>query len=461
MCGIAGIVLRGSAVTAALLQPMVERLRHRGPDGEGVFAEGPFGLVHTRLSIIDLSGGRQPIFGNGNRLAVVANGEIYNYVELQDELAKAGRVFATHSDSECILHTYALDPVNFVDRLHGMFAFALYDGERQKLVLGRDRLGIKPLFYALLPDRFVFASELKAILPLLPKPPAMDAAAFSQFLHNHCNSGEQTIFQGIRRLLPGEIIEVDAELNLHRRRYWSALHVQSRQLGFAEAEAEFEGLFEQVMKEHVRAEVPYGLFLSGGNDSAIMLAMLARFQDKPVRTLSIGFADAEMKGELDDAERIARVFSSQHTSIRLPRADFLKRIPHTVWAADDLMRDYASLPTSALSEAAAKELKVAFSGEGGDEVFGVIADTGITVWSGWQKTGWPQAPAVFAPAASGGGKRHKPRLAPNLPRFAALPASRTLRLGRKPRRTGPICNAASTRTWSPTWPIACWSRSTG
>ncbi len=370
MCGIAGIILRGSKVDAAMLKPMVERLSHRGPDGEGFFTEGPFGLAHTRLSIIDLSGGQQPILGEGNRLAVVANGEVYNYVELRDELEAAGRVFATHSDSECILQAYAVDPDNFIDRLNGMFAFALYDGNRQRLVLARDRLGIKPLFYALLPDQLVFASELKAILPLLPTPPAIDAGAFSQFLHNHCSSGEDTIFQGIRRLAPGEIVEIDAELNVKRRTYWSALHVVPRELSFAEADEEFEGLFEQVMKEHVRSDVPYGLFLSGGNDSAIMLAMLARFQTKPVRTFSIGFADAAMKDELADAERIAKVFSSQHTSIRFSRTDLIRRIPHTIWAGDELMRDYASLPTSALSEVAAKELKVVFCGEGGDEVFG-------------------------------------------------------------------------------------------
>ena len=362
--------MRGAKVDAAMLKPMVERLSHRGPDGEGFFTEGPFGLAHTRLSIIDLSGGQQPILGEGNRLAVVANGEVYNYVELRDELEAAGRVFATHSDSECILQAYAVDPDNFIDRLNGMFAFALYDGNRQRLVLARDRLGIKPLFYALLPDRLVFASELKAILPLLPTPPTINAGAFSQFLHNHCSSGEDTIFQGIRRLAPGEIVEIDAELNVKRRTYWSALHVVPRELSFAEADEEFEGLFEQVMKEHVRSDVPYGLFLSGGNDSAIMLAMLARFQTKPVRTFSIGFADAAMKDELADAERIAKVFSSQHTSIRFSRTDLIRRIPHTIWAGDELMRDYASLPTSALSEVAAKELKVVFCGEGGDEVFG-------------------------------------------------------------------------------------------
>jgi asparagine synthase (glutamine-hydrolysing) len=370
MCGIAGIVLRETKVNTTMLKPMVERICHRGPDAEGFFTEGSFGLAHTRLSIIDLNGGGQPMLCDGNRLALVANGEIYNYIELRKELEKAGCEFASHSDCECILHAYDLDPQNFVDRLHGMFAFALYDGNRQKLVLGRDRLGIKPLFYALLPDRLVFASEMKAILPLLPNPPQINAAAFSQYLNNHCTTGEETIFQGIRRLAPGEIIEIDAELNLQRRRYWSALQITPRDLTQAEAEDEFEGLFEQVIKEHVRSDVPYGLFLSGGNDSAILLAMLARHQAKPVRTFSIGFADAAMKDELDDAERIANVFASQHTSIRMSRADFLRRIPHTVWAADDLMRDYASLPTSILSEAASAELKVVFCGEGGDEVFG-------------------------------------------------------------------------------------------
>jgi asparagine synthase (glutamine-hydrolysing) len=370
MCGIAGIVLRGTKVDTAMLKPMAERISHRGPDAEGFFTEGSFGLAHTRLSIIDLSGGGQPMHSDGKRLSLVANGEIYNYIELREELETAGCVFASHSDCECILHAYDLDAQNFVDRLHGMFAFALYDGNRQKLILGRDRLGIKPLFYALLPDRLLFASEMKAILPLLPTPPAINAGAFSQFLNNHCTTGEETIFQGIRRLAPGEIIEIDAELNLQRRRYWSALQMMPRELSQAEAENEFEGLFEQVIKEHVRSDVPYGLFLSGGNDSAILLAMLARHQAKAVRTFSIGFTDAAMKDELDDAERIAGVFASQHTSIRMSSVDFLRRIPHAIWAADDLMRDYASLPTSILSEAASAELKVVFCGEGGDEVFG-------------------------------------------------------------------------------------------
>lgn len=362
-------MLRGAGATETMLEPMAQQMRHRGPDGFGFFTHEGFGLVHTRLSIIDLSGGRQPILGDDGRLAVVANGEIYNYIELRGELEQAGRRFATHSDSETILHAYAEDPIRFVERLHGMFAFALVDSQRGKLILGRDRLGIKPLFYAVLPDRVLFGSELKAILPLMPAAPAIAPEALSEFLHDHCAIGEQTIFQGIRRVAPGEIIEIDADLQVQRRTYWSALSVKPRAIGFAEAEAEFDALFEQVMREHVRSDVPYGLFLSGGNDSAILLAMLSRFQSQPVRTFSIGYRDAAMKDELDDAERIAAVFGSQHSSLRVDRSTLFRRIPHTIWAADDLMRDYASLPTSALSEAAGQELKVVFSGEGGDEVF--------------------------------------------------------------------------------------------
>ncbi|MBM4201221.1 MAG: asparagine synthase (glutamine-hydrolyzing), partial [Gammaproteobacteria bacterium] len=370
MCGIAGIVWRGQVVEQALLRPVAERLRHRGPDGEGYFTQGPFGLVHTRLSIIDLSGGHQPLVADDGRTALVANGEIYNYLELQAELQAAGRVFATQSDSETILHAYALDPSGFIDRLHGMFSFALFDGHRQRLVLARDRLGIKPLFYAQLPDRFVFASELKALLPLLPHAPAIEPVALSQFLHHQFSTGTATILSGIRRACPGEIIEIDADLVVSRRRYWSPLAVAPRDVDAATAEEEFDALFGQVMTEHIRSDVPYGLFLSGGNDSAILLAALSRLQTQPVRTFSIGYTDVDMADELDDAERMAALFGSRHTSFRLDRSAVFRRIPHTVWAADELMRDYASLPTSALSEAAGHELKVVFSGEGGDEVFG-------------------------------------------------------------------------------------------
>ena len=370
MCGIAGIVWRDRAAEPTDLGRSAALLRHRGPDGEGYFTRGPCGLVHTRLSIIDLAGGAQPLLANQGRLAVVANGEIYNYVELRRELEAEGGVFATHSDCETILHAYARDRLRFVERLHGMFAFALYDEARQRLVLARDRLGIKPLFYACLSDRFVFASELKALLPLLPNVPGIHGAALSQFLHNQFSTGRETLLSGIDRVGPGEIIEIDTELKLQARRYWTPLAIKPRELDAAAAESEFDALFGQVMQEHIRSDVPFGLFLSGGNDSAILLAALTRLQSQPVRTFSIGYTDAAMGDELEGAERMAALFGSHHTSFRLDRSAVFRRIPHMVWAADELMRDYACLPTSALSEAAGHELKVVFSGEGGDEAFG-------------------------------------------------------------------------------------------
>lgn len=370
MCGIAGLILPGSTVTREMLEPMATRLSHRGPDGTGYFTDGTFGLAHTRLSIIDLEGGQQPILARDRNMAVVANGEIYNYLELRKEFQRQGRSFATHSDSETILQAYAMDPENFVKRLNGMFAFALFDGERRKLILGRDRLGIKPLFYALLPDRLIFASEMKAILPLMPHSPEVNPSALSQYLHTRCITGEETIFSNIHRVRPGEVIEISENLGLSRRRYWTPLNVSRGIKEQAEAEEEFDTLMRQVMKEHVRSDVPLGLFLSGGNDSAIMLAMLSRIQEHPVQTFSVGYKDAKLRDELKEARKIAAEFGSQHTELRLDRQALFRRIPHHVWAADDLMRDAASIATSALSEAAGRELKVVFSGEGGDEVFG-------------------------------------------------------------------------------------------
>lgn len=371
MCGIAGVVLRNSTVDRTTLETMLDQLRHRGPDGSGIFVHEGFGLGHTRLSINDLEGGQQPLLCPEKNLAAVVNGEIYNFVELRAEMEAAGVSFATRSDSACALHAYALNPENFVQRLNGMFALAILDGRRKVLTLARDRLGVKPLYYALLHDKFIFASEIKAILPLLSGQPELEAEALSQFLHSHCTTGTETVFRGIRRLAPGEIITIDANLNMTSRRYWSALDVAGRRTrSVAALEEEFEDLFRQVMREHMRSDVPFGLFLSGGNDSAILLAMLSLYQDRPVRTFSIGFDDCAFEDELGDAESVAADFSSDHTSIRMNRADFFGRIPYSIWACDDLMRDNASLPTSFLSEAAHRELKVVFCGEGGDEVFG-------------------------------------------------------------------------------------------
>ena len=369
MCGISGIVRRDRPVAEAELRALNASLGHRGPDDAGVYVAGPVGLAQTRLSIIDLAGGHQPILSGDRQLAVVANGEVYNYLELNEELRRAGREFRTRSDSETILHAYAVHGLAFVRRLNGMFAFALHDARAGRVILARDRLGMKPLYYLELPDGIAFASELKALRPLLPGPAEVEPAALVQYLQNQFSTGERTILRGVRRVLPGEMLVIDRALTVQRERYWSALDVRPAPLSFEEACAQFDPLIERVMVEHVRSDVPYGLFLSGGVDSAVLLALLSRHQDKPVRTFSVGYRDVKMADELADAERIARHFGATHEALRISRDSLFARLPHTVWAADDLMRDYASLPTSMLAQAAARELKVVFSGEGGDEAF--------------------------------------------------------------------------------------------
>jgi len=369
MCGIAGCILRNDTPQRDALERATAQLRHRGPDDRGVHIAGQVGLAHTRLSIIDLAGGHQPICSDDGRYALVANGEVYNHIELRDALHRDGCEFRTHSDSETILHAWDRHGLDGIRRLHGMFAFALHDVGSGELILGRDRLGIKPLFYAVLPDRIVFGSEIKALLPLMPQRPAIHPEALLQFLQNQFSSGRDTIFGGIQRLLPGECLRVDRDLRIERLAYWSARHVRPRAISEAEALEELEALMPQVMREHMRSDVPFGLFLSGGVDSAMLLALLSEQMQTTLRTYSVGFADSRMRDELAPATRIAAHFKAEHTELKLGREQILGRLVHSTWASDDLMRDYASLPTSLLSERAAQDLKVVFSGEGGDESF--------------------------------------------------------------------------------------------
>ncbi|WP_456434359.1 asparagine synthase (glutamine-hydrolyzing) [Thermosulfuriphilus sp.] len=368
MCGIAGVIKLSGKVEEKDLRLMAELLRHRGPDDVGFFVEENVGLVHTRLSIIDLEGGRQPLFSSDEALVTVANGEIYNFVELRKELEDQGCRFSTRSDCETILHAYRVWGETFLEHLNGMFALALYDRRKRSLILARDRLGIKPLFYAPLADRILFASEIKALIPFLPKV-ELDPAALVQYLQAQFSSGRQTILQGVLRVLPAEQIEISADLRLRQRAYWSASEVHPRVLGFEEAREEFDYLIEIVFREHMRSDVPFGLFLSGGLDSSIVLALLTRFGAAPVRSFSVGFDNVAMESELSEAGRMAALFGARHREILLDKDQIFRALPFVVWAADDLIRDYACLPTAHLAQAAAEELKVVFTGEGGDEVF--------------------------------------------------------------------------------------------
>ncbi len=376
MCGIAGIIVANGVPDSAALAAAAHSIAHRGPDGSAQLINDNVGLVHTRLAIIDLQGGDQPLTHAQLPLHLVANGEIYNYLELTEHYRSCGQSFTSASDCELILHAYAEHAANGcveqgIASLNGMFAFALYDQPQQRVILARDRLGIKPLYYAPLADRVVFSSELKGLLALMPQRPAVRTQAIADYLQNQFNSGRETVFEGIYRVLPGEYLTLNTQtLAIQHTQYWSVMAIAPRQLEQATAIAEFEPLFEQVMTEHMRSDVPYGLFLSGGIDSSLILAALDRWQSDPIRTYSIGYSGVNMADEINQAEALAKHFNTEHVSLRVTRDDLFNRIVHSIWSTDDLMRDMATLPTSLLSERAAQDLKVVFSGEGGDEAFG-------------------------------------------------------------------------------------------
>ncbi len=368
MCGIAGVV-SASPVEATLLDDMARRLAHRGPDGQGRHVAGNVGLLHTRLAIIDLEGGAQPLYNEDRSLALVANGEIYNYRELRAELETLGHRFATHSDCETILHGYEAWGIGCLDRLQGMFAFALHDTRRGELILARDRLGIKPLYYARDSRGLAFASEIKALLPWLGKP-QVNPDGLAQFLQSNFTCAPTTLLQGVEKLPPGHVARIDPrtlQLDLHA--YWSPLQITPLDVGLDEALDRFDTLMQDVMDIHMRADVPLGLFLSGGVDSSLLAALLAQRVNEPLRTFSVGFPGSSVHNELDAAQRVAEQFHTRHSVFEVSADDMLNCLPRSVWAADDLTADYANLPVSMLAEHAGAELKVVFSGEGGDEVF--------------------------------------------------------------------------------------------
>ncbi|MEW5755406.1 MAG: asparagine synthase (glutamine-hydrolyzing) [Pseudomonadota bacterium] len=390
MCGIAGMFLKHEAADGARLRAAAAALAHRGPDGQGMFLEGGVGMAHTRLSIIDLAHGGQPLYSHDDQLVLVANGEIYNYVELRRQLEGAGHVFATHSDCETALYAYRQWGEGFVDALYGMFALALYDRSKEQLLLVRDRLGIKPLFIQSDAQGVYFGSELKALFALRAQRPQIDPTGLVQYLQNNFTSRATTLVAGIERVLPGEAVLIGRAGIIKRWQYWTPNEIAPFSGSEAEAMEQFEQLMREVMRIHLRSDVPIGLFLSGGVDSAALLALLHQQCDAPVRTYSVGFPDSSVANELAAAERIAKQFNARHTVLELDQAALLHALPYSVWAADDLMGDYANLPVALLAQRAARDLKVVFSGEGGDEVFAGYARYRAPRLKRWLKQlAWP------------------------------------------------------------------------
>ncbi|MFZ4791045.1 MAG: asparagine synthase (glutamine-hydrolyzing) [Candidatus Competibacteraceae bacterium] len=369
MCGIAGVFLKERTPERSILLDTFAVLRHRGPDDNGLHLSAQIGLAFTRLAIIDLDHGQQPLYSRDQSLCLIGNGEIYNYIELREQLVGKGYPFATQSDFEPLLCAYQEYGLDFLDRLEGMFAFALYDQRRNQLLLVRDRLGIKPLFISQTADGLYFGSELKALFALQRKRPSVNPVGLAQYLQSGFAATDATLCNGIERLLPGEAMLIESDGRSRRWRYWSPQTIQSVAIRFEEAAEQFTALMTDVMRKHLRSDLPFGLFLSGGIDSSILLALTKIAGAEPLRSYSIGFPGSDVFNELSDAQRIARHFGVEHVMLELDEQAIFERLPQMVWAADELIDDYAGLALSYLAERAAVDVKLVFAGDGGDEAF--------------------------------------------------------------------------------------------
>ena len=403
MCGIAGVVSKPHLVERRWLDSMREWLAHRGPDDSGIHVADGVGFAQTRLSVIGVDNGHQPIYCDDGALCLIANCEIYNHVELRLALERAGYRFRTDSDAEAILHAYRRYGVDCVKHLNGMFAFALHDRTRGEVMLARDRFGIKPLYLCEGADGVRFASEIKALLRARSTAPEVSPRALAGFLQANFTTGTETLVKGIERVMPGEAVTVRDGRVSRRWRYWTVWEVRPQKWQYRDAVSYFDSLANTVVTEHLRSDVPVGLFLSGGMDSSLLLALMSRLGDKPAVALSARLG-GNARDETVFARQTAKYFGVEHHIVELDARALLERLPLAVWSADDLTADYANLPTLALAEAAGESLKVVLTGEGGDEVFAGYGRYRVRGPKRWRDrlrapfTGGFRAQGLFAPA---------------------------------------------------------------
>jgi asparagine synthase (glutamine-hydrolysing) len=379
MCGIAGLMtIDGKLPDRTLLDSLAVSVAHRGPDGQGRFITEGLGLIQTRLAIIDLERGDQPFFVNqpsgvgestNKRAVLVANGEIYNYVELRAAMRDVA--FATESDCEVPLHLYLRHGLAYADQLRGMYAIAIYDSARRRLVLSRDPFGIKPLYYAETASGFAFASEPRALVTAGIVSPVVIPVVRDEMLQLQFTTGMQTIFDGIQRVLPGETLAIEGG-RIVERRFVAAL--PSGGTDDTDKEQALISLDKALMDSvnvHQRSDVPYAMFLSGGIDSSALLAMMHRLNPRPICAFTAGFPGTRVHDERGHAKAVAAAVGADYHEVQVTEADFWKRLPLVAGAMDDPAADYAALPTFLLAERARAEgYKVVLTGEGGDELFG-------------------------------------------------------------------------------------------
>lgn len=374
MCGIAGILYRepNRPVDPAALRAMAAAIAHRGPDAEGFFSQPGIGLAHRRLSIIDLKGGHQPLGNEDGSVQVVFNGEIYNFPALRRDLKARGHAFRTNSDTEVLVHLYEEHGDRLVEKLRGMFAFALWDSRRRRLLLARDRVGQKPLYVYRDHEKLLFGSEAKALLAHGDVEREVDPAALDAYLAFGVVPGSQAIFRRMEKLLPGHVLTVSADtLDRAPRRYWQFQPAADLTRSLPQWCEAFEAKIAETVAAHRLADVPLGAFLSGGLDSSIVVANLAQLNQEPVRTFSIGFEDDSLS-ELPYARQVARQFGCEHTE-ELVTAVAAASLAEMVRYYDEPFADSSAIPTMLVARLARRQVKVVLSGDGGDEAFGGYA----------------------------------------------------------------------------------------
>jgi asparagine synthase (glutamine-hydrolysing) len=370
MCGICGILNfdKNLTIDEQLLLSMRDLMVHRGPDDAGIYLNGNIGMAHRRLSIIDRSGGAQPMTGSEGSTSIVYNGEIYNYLELKQRLSKEGIHFDTNSDTEVILKAYEKYGHDCLRHLRGMFAFAIWDGKRNELFAARDRLGIKPFYYTVLKEAFIFASEIKALLIHPEVESQIEPRALYNYLNLRYVPGPDTMFRGIRKLQPGHCLIVN-QGQIRVRCYWDLGPNDNHQRSHAENRLEeFTDLLEDCVRTHLMSEVPLGVFLSGGIDSSIVVALMSRISEQRIKTFSVGYEQDYGVNEFQYARLVAEKYHTDHYEHPISSQDFFEFMPRLVWHMDEPISDPASVPLFFLSQFAKQHVTVVLSGEGADEL---------------------------------------------------------------------------------------------
>jgi asparagine synthase (glutamine-hydrolysing) len=372
MCGIVGKLNsdRQQPVDADLIDRMSGAIAHRGPDADGKYVSGPIGLGHRRLSIIDLSSsGSQPMSNEDGSMWIVFNGEIYNFQELRDRLLKRGHTFRSRTDTEVIIHLYEEYGADCLSRLNGMFALAIWDSRRRRLFLARDRLGIKPLYYCETPDALYFASELKSIIADPAVPREINPVAVRQFLSFLYVPGDETLFRSVKKLLPGHYLIVEPG-KVTISQYWDLRFTKERwSKSFDEAVEELGGLLSSTVRDHMIADVPVGVLLSGGIDSSAVLSFAVQQTEKKIKTFTVGFSGEGVVDERPYARLVAERFGTEHYDISISPEDFWNFLPSYVWHMEEPVCEPPAVALHYVSKLARDHVKVVLSGEGGDEAF--------------------------------------------------------------------------------------------